>query len=351
MRICVAISHALRTHSSKYILEVSPVWLRAGHEIDVFTAEHHRFPEGVRVVKLPKSRILTEPLFTVEATLAVNLARTVRRYDVTVAQATRFFTPDVCYQQFTYAYWSRVDGRLSPVQRLVIRAERRNLRKARRIVAMSRLVKREIERIHGIEPEKIDVVYSGVNLSEFSPGKPSAEPTFVFAGNPFRRKGLDALIRGLRYCKEGKLLIFGKSLPGDPVQRYLRLAKRLGVGERVVYMGFTEKLNEQFSSANAFIFPTLYDPFGLVVLEAMASGLPVITSSPSYCGAAELIKDGRNGLLLKNPRDEREIGEKINLILEDRNLRKRLGRNARKTAERYTWDRTASGFLEVFESL
>jgi len=81
----------------------------------------------------------------------------------------------------------------------------------------------------------------------------------------------------------------------------------------------------------------------------MASGLPVITSKSA--GAAELIKDGHNGLLLENPTDPEEITRKINLLIESKNLRIQMGENTRKTAQEYSWDEVAKKTLEVYQEI
>ncbi|HKZ45180.1 MAG TPA: glycosyltransferase family 4 protein, partial [archaeon] len=94
-------------------------------------------------------------------------------------------------------------------------------------------------------------------------------------------------------------------------------------------------------------FPTQYEPFGLVILEAMASGLPVVTTK--LAGAAELIEDGKDGLLLDNPKSSDEIARKLNYLIENDAMRRKVGKNARKKAEKYTWKKTADEMLKVFE--
>ncbi len=96
-----------------------------------------------------------------------------------------------------------------------------------------------------------------------------------------------------------------------------------------------------------FLLPSLYEPFGLSILEAMASGLAVLASRD--CGAAELIHDGVDGLLIQNPRDVPEISAKLGALLKDADIRARLGRQARRKAQRYTWDRVARETEEVYE--
>ncbi len=96
-----------------------------------------------------------------------------------------------------------------------------------------------------------------------------------------------------------------------------------------------------------FLLPSLYEPFGLSILEAMATGLPVLASRD--CGAAELIHDGIDGLLIQNPRDVPAISAMLGVLLRDGDLIARLGRQARRAALHYDWDRVARETEEVYE--
>ncbi len=368
MKIGVAIIHALRTHSSKYILELSKHWVNEEHEVDIFTAQHDEFDKKVKVYKLPQffeNFFVKEAFFTLEASFAVNLAKIFKKYDITLAQATRFFTPKVCYQQFTYKAWARMNNFNDLRHRLIMHVEGRNLRKAKKVIAMSKLVKNEIIKWHGVGAEKIEVVYSGVDTKLFNPknkrkykreirenlGINKDEIVLLFVGSPFSRKGLNYLVEALFSVDYDnyKLVILGKSFPGDTIEKYLKQAESFGVKDKIIYAGFSREVYKYFAAGDIFVFPTLYEPFGLVILEAMSSGLAVITSSPSYCGAAELIEDNKSGMLLQNPRKAGEIGEKINLLIEKPYLRRKLGKNARKKAEKFTWKKMAKNFLKVFE--
>ncbi len=131
MKVAVVISHVLKTHSSKYLLEVYRYWLKHGVELDVFTMENEEM-KNVKVINLPKfsSKFdVKEGIFTVESTLAVNLVNLIKRYDIVMSQATRFFTPNVAYQQFTYKAWAKFNKMTGIRQKLINWMENRNLRK------------------------------------------------------------------------------------------------------------------------------------------------------------------------------------------------------------------------------
>ena len=95
-----------------------------------------------------------------------------------------------------------------------------------------------------------------------------------------------------------------------------------------------------------FAFPTYYEPFGMVITEAMASGLPVITSRSA--GASEMITEGVNGLLLDQPGDDEELSRKIMLLLSDQALRKNMGERARPAASGYSWSHVAEDTLRLY---
>ena len=97
------------------------------------------------------------------------------------------------------------------------------------------------------------------------------------------------------------------------------------------------------------MLPTFNEAFGLVILEAMSSALPVLVSS--LAGASELVKDGINGLIINDPSDALEIAAKLDTMLFDENLRMSLGKEARQTALKYTWDLVAQRHIEVYKAI
>ncbi|MBN1762683.1 MAG: glycosyltransferase family 4 protein [Methanomicrobia archaeon] len=232
-------------------------------------------------------------------------------------------------------------------------------RGSKKIIAISNRVKQEILENYGVPTEKVEVIHSGVNLEEFKPNFAKREKirtklginenqiVLMFSGHEFSRKGLKYIIETLPRIKGNvKLLVAG----GDNPTPYFRLASELGMQDHILFLGtLKEDLNDHYAASDLFVFPTLYEPFGLVITEAMASGLPVITSK--IAGAAEIMTDGEDGLLLDDPTNSEELAEKINILVEDENLRKQMGFNARKTAEKYSWGYVAQKTLEVFEEI
>jgi UDP-glucose:(heptosyl)LPS alpha-1,3-glucosyltransferase len=361
MRIGIVILHCARNRASRYVGEVTKFFVKGGHEVHVFANSWEGLDPAVithKIPVLPVGKYLNQLSFNLLASLLTMLYG----LDVTMAQATRYFSPDVCYMQFVYKNWGKVRKANTLADRFVFLMEGYNLRHAKKIITMADSLKKEMTDQYGIPEDKIQVVRSGIDLEMFSPdnkrlyrrdvrsklGISESDTVLIFVGSPYSRKGLNYLIEALPLLskKDIKLMILGKDTNEEVIEKYMLIAEKFGVADKIIYAGFKTDVHRYFAASDIFVFPTLYEPFGLVITEAMASGLPVVTSA--CAGAAELIEDGVNGLLLKEPRDSKEIAAKLNRLLED-DLGKELGAAARKKAEQYTWERTAKEMLKVFE--
>jgi len=369
MRIAVILSKVHMFGSSRYVLEVARRWAGKGHEVHIFASSWDKLDQpNVIFHKIPS--IFSKKLLPREVWLTFlhTVTQMFHRFDITLAQPTRYFTPDVGEMQFVYKSWvdwKKKNGIKDPLKVRLADAwlqwmERRNVKKVRHMIALANCVKNEITDGYGVEPGKITVAYSGTNLGEFQPENRNAyraeirdkhgvaddELLLLFVGNPFSRKGLDRVMEALPALgnRKYRLMICGKD---DPTP-FLDKAKSLGVADHLVWnIGLTSEINKYFAAADVFVFPTRYEPFGLVITEAMASGLPVITSKDA--GAAELIEDGKDGLLIEDPEDSRKIAGLIVSLADDASLRQRLGIAARHKVEQYTWDKTADIMLEVLQ--
>ena len=200
---------------------------------------------------------------------------------------------------------ARLGVALNPYHCYLLAAERRLFEspRLRAVVCNSRLVRDEIKRHFGLPDDRLHVIYSGVDTAAYHPdlkrertavraslGIAPAAPLFLFVGSGFERKGLPAALRALVQLPPAQLLVIGRD---RRVARYQALAEKLGLSGRAQFLGALADVKPYYGAADALVLPTLYDPFPNVALEAMASGLPVITSTTS--GAAELIANGHNG--------------------------------------------------------
>lgn len=248
--------------------------------------------------------------------------------------------------------------RINPLHWTILYLEKRCLTNSRLmgIISFSQRVKEELIKKHRLPADKIKVVYHGVpapvsdenemerNTLKKDLGIAENEIVILFIGSGFERKGLRFLIEGLSHFDHPsfRLCVVGKGKPG----KYRKYARRLGLHDKVHFYGQNPNTQLFYSIADVFILPTIYEPFGLVILEAMSYNVPVVVSQ--YAGAAELITHGNNGLTLKNPFDPKEIGQCLNQ-LKDPEFRKTLAREGKHLASRYTLEKNTHHTIKAVE--
>jgi UDP-glucose:(heptosyl)LPS alpha-1,3-glucosyltransferase len=196
----------------------------------------------------------------------------------------------------------------SPWHRYTLAAEAAMFRHPdlRAVICNSRMVKDDIAARFGTAADKLHVIYNGVDLEQFHPrlraehraavrtalGITEATPIVLFVGSGFERKGIPALLHAFATMQrsDALLLVVGR----DRQERSMRaLASRLGIETRVRFLGGQKDVRPFYGAADCFALPTLYDPMPNAALEALACGLPTVTSTT--CGAAELIRPEING--------------------------------------------------------
>lgn len=226
------------------------------------------------------------------------------------------------------------------------------------IIANSCRGKDEIIALYGVNPDKIQVVHNGVDVPEVTAqereeSRDKLADTYgigkqlriLYVGSGFRRKGVPALIQAAALLEiPFHLFIVGKGRLGA----YRRLAQRLGIGRQVTFTGPRKDVELFYKGCEVFAFPTLYDPFSNATLEAMAYGLPTVTTL--YNGVSELIEDGQNGYLLPDPLDAAQLADIITR-LQPEGERLRLGRSAETTARMFTMEKNVQATLRIIESV
>ncbi len=252
------------------------------------------------------------------------------------------------YLEHTYAHprWQR----LSPRHQAILRIEEAVFRDAGQIVQCNAPRNAtEIARRYGVPRQRLAVIYNGVDTERFQPRVRSAAraevrtrlgldgPAALFVGSGFQRKGLDRAIEGLaRAGGKAALLVAGRD---DPA-RWLELARRHGVHERVRLLGERDDVPALHAAADLFVLPTRYDPFANACLEAMASGLALATTPEN--GVADLIRDGENGFVLSE-----DFAPAFALLEEPARLAA-VGAAARRTAEALTWERHTDEVMALY---
>jgi glycosyltransferase involved in cell wall biosynthesis len=166
-------------------------------------------------------------------------------------------------------------------------------------------------------------------------GLPAEGLCLLFVGNDYRKKGLDTLLQVLAELPEVILAVVGN--PAH-IPEFQRQAASLGLASRVFFLGSLQDVSPAYRAADVLVHPTLEDTFAMVVLEAMAHGLPVVVSSAHYCGISGLLGHGLNALLVDEPRNTQALGNAVGLVCADAGLRRQLGEQARLFAQGYGWE-------------
>jgi D-inositol-3-phosphate glycosyltransferase len=246
-----------------------------------------------------------------------------------------------------------------------IQAEHAIVQQADRIIAAGSDEKELLVRLYGAAPERISVVPCGVNLDLFQPvdqrearrelALRDDDRILLFVGRIEPLKGIDILLGAaaeLALEHECSVLIIGGDSSAQQGEiAYLRnLAARLGIAERVRFLGAVDhqRLPLYYSAADVCVVPSFYESFGLVALEAMACGTPVVASRVG--GLAGTVRDGETGYLIPW-RCPEPFAERIELLLGNEELRRAFGRTAREAVERFRWANVAEQVIGVYREL
>ncbi len=289
---------------------------------------------------------------------------------------------DVIQVQFVQAEWKRIKRTLPPViyrshgarsprffRRHLSRAyawiiqeynlliERIAYRPSKRYIAISHRIQRELMHHFRIPAERISVVHHGVDAEAFHPSPDERtnaraalgcfpEDVVLLVVGEYERKGLATALQAIALLPDSlraraRLLAVGQ---GDG-QGFQRLADKLGVSKNLTLLPHQKDIARFYRLADVFVLPTLYEPFGLVVLEAMASGLACVVSE--CAGAAELLEDRESAMILRNPADPRELMQQLEPVLESRAFRESLGKSARAIAQARSWDVVADAYHDI----
>lgn len=228
------------------------------------------------------------------------------------------------------------------------------LRGASKIIAVSKATKEDLVKRIGIKPQKISVIYEGYDKQLFKPryqlpalpaGRPAAN-YFLFIGTVQPRKNLERVIIAFsRQSSAVRLVIAGQK--GWISEEIYQLPKKLGIENKIKFLGYVpdQKLPALYSGAIALVFPSLFEGFGLPILEAQACGCPVITSNVS-----SMPEVAGKGAIYVNPYNIDDIVRAMNRIM-NHELRIELKKTGLENAKRFSWEKCARETLKVLESL
>ncbi len=336
-------------------------------------------PLLAKVIRIPfevrRPAVLRNFIFHVFSLISLRM-----RSDLLVqATGTCSLLSQVVQVQFLHSAWQEVLRRHSGITEprgwlrgfyhaILVRyeswLERKVFRKDKTYIAISHSVARDLVRLFG--GTDVHVIHHGVDSQRFSPisgeaeqaraarirsewGVTQGQVVFLFVG-VLERKGLEVALRSFALLSSeqrarSRLVAIGA---GDH-KRFVALSEELGIRSQFTLMGPRRDIAECFQAADVFLFPTFYEPFGMVILEAMATGLPVITTREA--GASELIEDGVSGLLVSDPSRVEEIRLHMARMIDEPSARARIGTRARIIAERRSWDVVAREYSKILEPL
>jgi len=391
----IAMNHTRLAESGgveAYVHRLVRWMLERGHRVDFFCA-HRDAPfehPGLHVVHVgtPRSpRALRVAAFSRGSRRAIQRAERERPYDVVhgfgrTSYQTFYRDGSGCFADYREGYLDAVKRRgprmlerLSPTDVVVqsIERTRYRTRPPRIVVAISRMVREQILRRHALPPERVRVLYSGIDLERHHPrlreagrarlhaatfgaappgGASTTRRVFAFVGNDYARKGLGVLIGALAELERAPEVArrdFAVAIVGRDRHEaaWRRRARQRGVAHRLRFLGFQREMPELLAGADALLLPSWFDAFGNVVAEAMACGTPVVASARS--GGSEWIREGENGFVAAR-QDAGSLARPLRTLLDAADLLP-LREAARRTAAAWPWDAHCETLLGLYREL
>lgn len=336
---------------------------RGGHDVHLLTTAAQFPAAGITVHRLA---VLGQPSVLRQLSFALAARRAARAggYDI-VQSHERSLEQDIYRagegsHRAYLAAMGRGGLQVNPQHRLLLYLERRifSLRSARHVVAIAARGKSEIQALYGTPADRVTVVYNGVDLDRFHPdnrkrwreeirislGIPAESWLIAFVGSGFERKGLGALLAAVALLadRHARVLVAGKGR----TETYRATAARLGIADAVTWIAPRPDVERLYAAADVVALPARYEPFGNVHLEALASGVPVLTSAAT--GGAEVVGDGVSGAVVASPTPD-EIARSLRKI-RDGNAGS-LSSSARAAAEPFTYSAQVEGLEKIYRRL
>ncbi len=383
-----------------YVRELTKQFGRMGIEVDVFTRsqdEHvphvlHDLGYGNRVVHipagpegpLPKEQLVAHiPEF---ASQILSFAQSKGlRYDlihshywmsgIAAIQLRAAWGTPIVHMFHTLGHMkNRIAGFGEAEGEYRINGEKQVMRAADRLIAATPAELAQLQWLYGCEPRKIAVIPPGVDLTHFYPipqdearevvGIPASDKNILFVGRVEPLKGIDTLIQAIGMMTQHGI-VDRRSLSvtivgGDPeglggelspeMLRLQELRNQHGVGDVVTFIGKRgqDTLPYYYSAADVVVMPSHYESFGMVALEAMACGTPVVASEVG--GLAFLIKDHETGFHIRGE-DADALCDRLTALITNATIRAQMGRNARAHALQYGWPKIANQLLDTYQGL
>lgn len=334
---------------------------RTDHTFQVFANRWQSNSDAIRFQKIP---IVSFPKFLTTISFAWFVQKKLQRetFDL-VHSHERIFRADLfTLHGIPHRYWIHHirQKHMSLYDRATAWVEEKLVcdGQCRKFIAVSELTKQIFLQEYRIDPDRVVVIHPGVHLPDHSPnlknrvrgtirrelGIRDEDIVIVFASMNFEIKGLDSILHSLARLKSGfKLIVAGKGNTG----KYQKIAGEAGIAGNVIFTGVVskERLTDLYLAGDLYMMLSKFDTFGMVVLEAMAAGLPVIVSH--NVGAKDLIEEGINGFVITDPADANHVASKIQSLADEKN-RRGMSAHAYRTASQNTWDTVATKYAGLY---
>lgn len=245
---------------------------------------------------------------------------------------------------------ARIKQRLNPLHKVLLQLEEKHLRERnyRKIVATTQAVKDDLNRFYDVPPEDVVILPNGFAPKEFNPQrrlerreenrarlnlKPD-DVALLFVANELERKGYPTILEALQILRNPRLRVVAVGRFDE--SEALRMATQSGVADQVQLCGSTQDVSAFHAAGDVFVLPTQYEAFSLAILEALGSGLPIITTR--IPGANDAVQHGINGWVMEDPRSGEQLAEALRQFLDD-DYRQKITDQVPATAQAYQWPR------------
>jgi glycosyltransferase involved in cell wall biosynthesis len=364
--------------------------MKNGYRIYVVTGSDQRLDmevnEQLKVffLKIPKTPVVKSFLFAAASYRKLNSQRGTVNVDITHANLpltpnfavppnfgkTLFCTVHSTWKGEAQAIRGEPYSRLNANEKFMVSFnwflrifEEKMLERANKIIAVSHFTKRELLDYYKVPESKIRVIHNGVDTRKFQPAEDKRKTKEALGFNPddlaivsvgrlYARKGLFTLIESIpvvvKRFKNAKFIISGKGQSNE-MRKLIAHAEKIGVRDNIIFTGYypDKKLPKLYQAADVFAFSTFYENHPFAILEALSTGLPVVTTSVG--GIPETIESGKNGFLIE-PFNTAQFADKILYLLEHPAEASEMGMLARKTIlERFDWRMVVKDVLKVYD--
>jgi UDP-glucose:(heptosyl)LPS alpha-1,3-glucosyltransferase len=345
----------------RIVLECANYLQTHGHQVHLLATEWDasELAAGIQCHQVPAGRWSWRRISEFSRNSRTILAALPQAPDVIAAFGVEAPPGAVVWVQSVHKAWMEVSQRhrslkgrwrqrLNPFHAAAARLEEScfGARSYRRLIALTDTVKADLIRLYNVPPADIDLLPNGFSAIEFNvdtimPNRQSLrqslryrdnDKVILFVANELERKGFSTLIRALASMKDVslKLLVIGRVSPDE----YRTEVEQLGLAQQVQFTGPRGDVARYYAAADLFVLPTQYEAWGLVIVEALACGLRVVTSR--LAGASVAVSEGQTGYLLEDPRDPAELAGKIRRILEEPESDRHT---IASSVSQYSWDR------------